>query len=118
MPNSPNLLKILSCCSLAANLKLKAEDTEGASNHVNQIIDSSLETVQTRWLYNLAKTSEEARAYKLQFRILEAVAEKLERENSWKLEECYKKLGKAYAKRDELEKAQSVFRKMDTLQTM
>ncbi len=103
---------------LTATLKLKAEDTEGASTHVNQLIDTSLETIQTQWLYNLAQASEEARSYKLQFHILEAAAEKLERENSWKLEACYKKLGEAYAKRDELEKAQNAFRKMGALQTM
>ncbi len=103
---------------LNANLKLRAKDTEGASNHVNQIIDTSLDTFQTQWLYNLANASEKARGYKLQFRILEAVAEKLERQNSWQLEESYKKLGEAYAKRDELEKAQNAFRKMGTFRTM
>ena len=71
-----------------------------------------------QWLYNLAKSSEEAGGYKLQFRILEAVAEKLERNNSWELQECYKKLAEAYAKRDELEKAQNAFRKMGTFQAM
>ncbi len=103
---------------LTANLKLSAEDTEGASNHVDQLIDTSLGTVQTNWLYSLAQASDDAGSHKLQFHILEAIAEKLERENSWKLEECYKKLGEAYAKRDELEKAQNAFRKMGTLQIM
>lgn len=115
LAESPEDTKLL---YLAANLKLKAEDTEGASQHVNQIIDSSLDTVKTQWLYNLAKSSEEAGGYKLQFRILEAVAEKLERDNSWDLQECYKKLAEAYAKRDETEKAQNAFRKMGTLQAM
>ena len=115
LAESPDDTKLL---YLTANLKLKAKDAEGADAHVNQLIDTSLKTVQTQWLYNLAKASEEAGGYKLQFRILEAVAEKLEKENSWKLEECYKKLGEAYAKRDELEKAQNAFRKMGTLRTM
>ena len=111
-PEDPKLLY------LAANLKLKAEDTDGASNHVNKIIESSQETVNKQWLYDLAKSAEEAGGYKLQFRILEAVAEKLERNNSWDLQECYKKLAEAYAKRDELEKAQNAYRKMGTFQAM
>lgn len=112
---SPKNTKLL---YLTANLKLKAKDAEGASTHVNQLIGTSLKTVKTQWLYNLAQASDKAGSYQLQFQILEAVAEKLERENSWKLEECYKKLGQAYAKRDELEKAQNAFRKMGALQTM
>ena len=115
LAESPENTKLL---YLTANLKLKAKDTEGASTHINQLIGTSLKTVKTQWLYNLAQASEKAGSYKLQFQILEAVAEKLERENSWKLEECYKTLGEAYAKRDELEKAQNAFRKMGTLQTM
>ena len=112
LAESPSDAKLL---YLVASMKLKADDIEGASLHVNHLIENALTSVSTQWLYNLANACE---GNELQFRLLEAAAEKLESQNSWELEECYKKLGEAYAKADELEKAQDAFRKMGTIQTM
>ena len=103
---------------LLASMKIKANDIEGANSHVSALIDNSLMSVQTQWLYNLASASEDVGGHELQFRLLEAAAKKLEDENSWDLKACYQKLGEAYAKNGELEKAQNAFRKMGNIQTM
>ncbi len=103
---------------LLASMKIKANDIEGANLHVSALIDNSLMSVQTQWLYNLASASEDVGSHDLQFRLLEAAAKKLEDENSWDLKACYQKLGEAYAKNGELEKAQNAFRKMGNIQTM
>ena len=100
---------------LVASMKLKADDIKGASLHVNHLLENALTSVSTQRLYNLANACE---GNELQFRLLEAAAEKLENQNSWDLEESYKRLGEAYAKAGELEKAQNAFRKMGTIQTM
>ena len=103
---------------LVASMKIKAEDIEGANLHVTTLIDNALMSVQTQWLFNLASACEKAGGNDLQFRLLEAAAEKLERENSWELATCYRKLGAAYAKKGKKEKAQNAFRKMGNIQTM
>ena len=103
---------------LLASMKIKANDIEGANLYVSALIDNSLMSVQTRWLYSLASASEDVGSHELQFRLLEAAAKKLEDENSWDLKACYQKLGEAYAKNGELEKAQNAFRKMGNIQTM
>ena len=100
------------------SMKIKANDIERANAHVSTLIDNVLMSFNTQWLYNLADTCKDVGAYDLQFRLLEATAEKLELENSWELSKCYRKLGEAYAMRDEMEKAQNAFRKMGTIQTM
>ncbi len=108
-PSNATLLYVV------ARMKLMAEDIEGASTHVNQLIENHLTSIQTQRLYNLASASD---GHDLQTHILEAVASKLEQENSWSLVSCYTKLGEAYAANGELEKAQRAFRKMGNLQTM
>ena len=108
-PSNATLLYVV------ARMKLMAEDIEGASTHVNQLIENHLTSIQTQRLYNLANASD---GHELQTHILEAVARKLEQENSWSLVSCYTKLGEAYAANGELEKAQSAFRKMGNFQTM
>ncbi len=111
-PSNTKLLYLL------ASMKIKADDIEGANLHIKALIDDALMSVQTKWLYNLADTSEKAGAHDLQFHLLEAAAEKLEHQNSWALATSYQKLGEAYIKKDETEKAQNAFRKMGTIQTM
>ena len=100
---------------IVARMKLMDEDIDGASAHVNQLIDNYLTSVSIQRLYNLANASD---GHDLQTHILEAVARKLEQENSWAVVSCYKKLGEAYAANGELEKAQNAFRKMGNVQTM
>ncbi|MYB64334.1 tetratricopeptide repeat protein [Candidatus Poribacteria bacterium] len=108
-PSNTSLLYVV------ARMKLMDEDIDGAKTHVNQLIDNYLTTVSTQTLYNLANACD---GHELQTHILEAVARKLEQENSWAVVRCYNKLGEAYAANGELEKAQNAFRKMGNVQTM
>lgn len=111
-PTETKLLYILT------SMKIKAKDIEGANSHVDTLIDNVLMSFKTQWFYNLADASEEADAHNLQFRLLEAAAQKLESKNSWDMGKCYEKLGKAYADQDMLEKAQNAIRKMGNIQIM
>ena len=103
---------------LVATLKLEADDLEGANAHVNLLLDNALTSASTQWLYSLAERYENLENYDVQLRILEATVEKLKSVNSWALSEAYQKLGTAYAKINEKEKAQDAFRKMGTIQLM
>ena len=103
---------------LIANMKLEAEDIEGANTVVNQLLDNALTSVSTQWLYSLAEAYENIGNHDLQLRLLESTVEKAKKENSWGLSESYRKLGEAYAKINEKEKAQDAFRKMGTIQLM
>ena len=108
-PSNTSLLYVV------ARMKLMDEDIDGAKIHANQLIDNYLTSVSTQTLYNLANACD---GHELQTHILEAVARKLEQENSWAVVRCYNKLGEAYAANGELEKAQNAFRKMGNVQTM
>ncbi len=108
-PSNATLLYIV------ARMKLMAEDIDGASIHVNQLIENHHSSVNTQWLYNLANASD---GHDLQTQILEAAARKLKQENSWSVVSCYNRLGEAYAANGELEKAQTAFRKMGNFQLM
>ncbi len=108
-PSNTSLLYVV------ARMKLLDEDIDGAKTNVNQLIDNYLTSVSTQRLYNLANACD---GHELQTQILEAVARKLEQENSWSVVSCYKELGEAYVANGELEKAQNAFRKMGNVQTM
>ena len=103
---------------LVATLKLEADDIEGANAHVNLLLDNALTSASTRWLYSLAERYENLENYDLQLRILEATVEKLQSANSWALSEGYEKLGTAYAKINDKEKARDTLRKMGKIQLM
>ena len=101
---------------LVATLKLEADDLEGASLHVNLLLDNALTSVSTQWLYSLAEAYENIGNHDLQLRLLASAVEKGKKGNSWGVSESYQKLGEAYAKINEKEKAQDAFRKMGTIQ--
>ncbi|MDE0401273.1 MAG: tetratricopeptide repeat protein [Candidatus Poribacteria bacterium] len=103
---------------LIANMKLDTEDVEGATAHVNQLLDNALTSTSTQWLYDLAERYENIGNHDLQLRLLASAVEKAKKANSWGLSESYQKLGEAYAKINEKEKAQDAFRKMGTIQLM
>ncbi len=103
---------------LIASMKLEADDSEGADAHVDQLLDNALTSTSTQWLYRLAERYENLGNHDFQLRILEAAVEKLKSVNSWSLSEAYQKLGTAYAKINEKQKAQDAFRKMGTIQLM
>ena len=103
---------------LIANMKLDTEDIEGANAHVNQLLDNALTSASTQWLYSLAEAYENIGNHDLQLRLLASAVEKGKNGNSWGVSESYQKLGTAYAKINEKEKAQDAFRKMGTIQLM
>ena len=103
---------------LIANMKLEADDSEGADAHVDQLLDNALASASTQWLYSLAERYENIENHDFQLRLLASAVEKGKKANSWGLSESYQKLGEAYAKIDERAKAQDAFRKMGTIQLM
>ena len=103
---------------LIANMKLETDDIEGANTYVNQLLDTALTSASTEWLYSLAEAYENMGNHDFQLRLLESAVEKVKKANSWGLSESYQKLGEAYAKINEKEKAQDAFRKMGTIQLM
>ena len=103
---------------LIANMKLDTEDIEGATTHVNQLLDNALTSISTQWLYSLAERYENIGNHDLQLRLLASAVEKGKKANAWGVSESYQKLGEAYAKINEKEKAQDAFRKMGTIQLM
>ena len=111
-PEDPTLLYLI------ATMKLDTEDIEGATAHVNQLLDNALTSASTQWLYSLAEKYENIRNHDLQLRLLASAVEKGKAGNSWGVSESYQKLGEAYAKTNEKEKAQDAFRKMGTIQLM
>ncbi|RKU18684.1 hypothetical protein C6503_09105 [Candidatus Poribacteria bacterium] len=103
---------------LIANMKLETDEIEEANRYVNQLLDNALTSASTQWLYSLAEAYENIGNHDLQLRLLASAVEKVKKANSWGLSEGYQKLGEAYAKINEKEKAQDTFRKMGALQLM
>ena len=114
-PEKPALLYIL------AAMKIQANDLEGAELLANQLLEKvSVQTdekvsVQTEWLTSLADAYRAANDRKREISLLEETVEKSDTSNYWQMANVYQKLGEAYAKEDEKEKAQAAFRKMGTL---
>ena len=103
---------------LIATMKLETDDSEGANAYMNQLLDNALTSTSTQWLYSLAERYENIGNHDLQLRLLVSAVEKGKKGNSWGVSESYQKLGEAYAKINEKEKAQDAFRKMGTIQLM
>ena len=100
---------------LVASMRIAADDLEGSTTLVNQLLDKDTGTVNVRWLTNLADAYREANDRERERHLLESAVEKMESRSTWGLSEIYQKLGIVYAQGDEKEKAQKVFRKMGTL---
>ena len=104
---------------LMAFMKLKADDIDGANAYANQLLDNAIRSIpRNQWLYNLADTYGDIGNHDLQIRLLASVVEKIKKTNSWELSGAYEKLGMAYAKIDDDERAQDAFRKMGAIQLM
>ena len=103
---------------LIASMKFETDDSEGANTYVNQLLDNGLTSASTQWLYSLAEAYENIGNHDFQLRLLASAVEKGKKGNSWGVSESYQKLGEAYAKINEKEKAQDAFRKMGTIQLM
>ena len=100
---------------LVASMRIAADDLEGSTTLVNQLLDKDTGTVNVRWLTNLADAYRGANDRERERHLLESAVEKMESRSTWGLSEIYQKLGTVYAQGDEKEKAQKVFRKMGTL---
>ncbi|MYB01065.1 tetratricopeptide repeat protein [Candidatus Poribacteria bacterium] len=102
---------------LVASMKITADDLEGADTLVDKLLDDST-PVDTHWLNNLADAYRGANDRDRELRLLEATIAKINHQDTRHLTETYQKLGTAYAKKGEKEKAQDTFRKMGTLRLL
>ena len=102
---------------LLTSMKLKTDDKEGIDVLVNKVIDNAETEFTTVWLYELSDSCRDNGLQEQQFHLLNTTAEKLEKNNSWQLEECYQKLAEEYVKIGEIEKAQIAMRKMGMVKT-
>ena len=102
---------------LVASMKIAADDLEGSDTLVDKLLDDST-LVDTHWLNNLADAYRGANDRDRELRLLESTIAKINHQDTWHLTETYQKLGTAYAKKDEKEKAQNTFRKMGTFRLL
>ena len=102
---------------LVASMKIAADDLEGSDILVNQLLDDSV-SVDAHWLNNLADAYRGANDRDRELRLLEAAVAKINMQDTWHLTETYQKLGTAYAKKGEKEKAQDTFRKMAAIRLL
>ena len=102
---------------LVASIKIAADDLEGSDALVDKLLDDST-PVDTHWLNNLADAYRGANDRDRELRLLESAIAKINHQDTWHLTETYQKLGTAYAKKGEKEKAQDTFRKMGTFRLL
>ena len=102
---------------LVASMKIAADDMEGSDALVDKLLDDST-PVDTHWLNNLADAYRAANDRDRELRLLESAIAKTDQQDTWHLTETYQKLGTAYAKKGEKEKAQNTFRKMGTFRLL
>ncbi|RKU15907.1 hypothetical protein C6503_13355 [Candidatus Poribacteria bacterium] len=119
---------------LVASMKIAADDLEGSDALVDKLLDDSTH-VDTHWLNNLAdayrranltENSDSAHSTKArvlgqrdrELRLLESAIAKTDLQDTFHLTETYQKLGTAYAKKGQKEKAQDTFRKMGTFRLL
>ena len=102
---------------LLASMKIAADDLEGSDALVDKLLDDST-PVDTHWLNNLADAYRSANDRDRELRLLESAIAKINLQDTWHLTETYQKLGTAYAKKGEKQKAQDTFRKMGTFRLL
>ena len=102
---------------LVASMKIAADDLEGSDALVDKLLDDST-LVDTHWLNNLADAYRGANHRDRELRLLESTIAKINHQDTWHLTETYQKLGTAYAKKGEKQKAQDTFRKMGTFRLL
>ena len=102
---------------LVASMKIAADDLDGSDTLVDQLLNDSV-SVDAHWLNNLADAYRGANDRDRELRLLEAAIAKTDLQDTWHLTETYQKLGTAYAKKGEKEKAQDTFRKMAAIRLL
>ena len=98
---------------LVAAMKIAANDPKGADPLVNQLLNEHVTNADL--LNSLADAYRVATNYKRELRLLEAATERINPQNMWQLQEVYQKLGVAYTRNGEREKAKWAVRKQGTI---
>ena len=107
----------MSLLYLVASMKIAADDLEGSDALIDKLLNNSV-PADTHWLNNLADAYQGANDRDREIRLLEAAAAQINLQDSWQLTETYQRLGTAYAKQGEMEKAQDTLRKMGTVRLL
>ncbi len=103
---------------LVAVTKIVTADIEGADPIVNRLIEHIPLQSRLQWLNTLADIYKEKADTDREIRMLEAAIEKFDARNSYQLSGTYQKLGTAYTKKGDKEKAKEFIRKMGILRLM
>ena len=103
---------------LVASLKIVADDLEGSDPLVAKLLEDSSALTNPELLIPLADAYRNADDPNREIRLLESVVEKLEARNWWWTSEVYQKLGTAYSREGEKEKAKNTFRKMGAIRIL
>ena len=103
---------------LVAVTKIVTADIEGADPIVNKLIEHIPSQSRLQWLNTLADTYKEKADTDREIRMLEAAIEKFDMRYSYQLSGAYQKLGTAYTKKGDKEKAKEFIRKMGILRLM
>ena len=102
---------------LVASMKIAADDLEGSDTLVDKLLDASV-SADAHWLNNLADAYRGANDRDREIRLLESAITKIGTQDSRHISETYQKLGTAYAKQGEKQKAQDTFRRMGTIRLL
>ena len=100
---------------LVASLKIAANELEESDPLVTQLLNDTGMLMNPELLKVLADSYRVANDRVREIRLLETATEKLDPRNWWQVSEVYQKLGEAYSRQDEKEKAQNTFRKMGAI---
>ena len=87
----------------------------GQTHSSIKLLNDDQHVTNAALLNSLADAYRGATHYKRELRLLEAATEKINPQNMWLLQEVYKKLGAAYARIGEKEKAKRTLRKMGAI---
>ncbi len=98
---------------LLARMKIMVKDLEGADQLTQKLLDT--ETVRTEWITSLADAFRGAKDSKREISLLEESLKRNSTQHSSQIASVYQKLGNAYKKEKEEEKAIDAFRKMGAL---
>ncbi len=100
---------------LVAAMKIAENDPKGADPLLNQLLDDEAHITNVDLLNSLADAYRGASYYKRELRLLETAIERINPQNMWQLQEVYQKLGVAYTRNGEREKAKWAVRKQGTI---
>ena len=100
---------------LVASLKIAADQLDESDPLVNQLLNDTSMLENPELLKVLADAYRGANDREREIRLLETATEKLDPRNWWNVSDVYQKLGEAYFRQDEKEKARNTLRKMGAI---